>query len=356
MYYLGRFFIDHCLPFGLAPAGGLWGLIADAIVAILLAHGIGPTFKWVDDFLFFRLLHQIYTLDTIREITSPLGLPWHATKCHEFDTSFTYVGFDWDLISKFVTLPLPKQQKFYLKVSALLATPGGRWGLKEVQSVHGSLNHVCQVLLRGRPYTSSLSHFITSFDEDLPLQQRYPPPAVVTDLRWWLEILAGSALVTRNLKPLPPALPLDIHVDASSSWGIAVVIGDSWQAWRWSKVWKGQGRDIGWAETVAVELVLAAAVAMGLGPAHIHSRSDNEGTIGAFSKGRGRNQATNRCLIRIHDICTTSGISISLSYIPSELNRADRFSRGDFDPLMSRLSVNVPMDIEVSEFLAVAPY
>lgn len=352
---MGRFFIDHCLPFGLAPAGGLWGLIADAIVAILLAHGIGPTFKWVDDFLFFRLLHQHYTLATIREITAPLGLPWHTTKCHDFDTCFTYLGFNWDLTTKTVTLPFAKQQKFLLKVTALLGTPGGRWAIRDVQSVHGSLNHVCQVLLRGRPYTSSLSHFASSFDPDLPLQRRYPPPAVLTDLQWWVRILSGAVPIMRSLQPLPAALALEVHIDASSAWGLAIVVGDTWQAWRWKGDWKGEGRDIGWAETVAVELLAGAAVAMGLAPAHVHSRSDNDGTIGAFNRGRGRNQATNRCLIRIQDICAASNLSLSLSYIPSEFNRADRFSRGDFDLGMPRLSVEVPLNSEVAQFLEVAP-
>lgn len=41
------FAINVALLFGLTSSGGIWGLIADALCAILRASGIGPLSKWV---------------------------------------------------------------------------------------------------------------------------------------------------------------------------------------------------------------------------------------------------------------------------------------------------------------------
>jgi len=51
------------------------------------------------------------------------------------------------------------------------------------------------------------------------------------------------------------ARDLDIAVDASKSWGIGVVIDNQWDAWCWKARWHFEGRNIGWAEAIAVELV-----------------------------------------------------------------------------------------------------
>lgn len=55
-----------------------------------------------------------------------------------------------------------------------------------------------------------------------------------------------------------------ISVDASTSWGIVLVIDGQWQAWQLVPGWKSDGRDIGWAEMVAIEFVTHTVVAMGL--------------------------------------------------------------------------------------------
>jgi hypothetical protein len=48
--------IDLCAAFGMVTSGGIFGHIADAACDIFRSHGIGPLLKWVDDFLFARVL------------------------------------------------------------------------------------------------------------------------------------------------------------------------------------------------------------------------------------------------------------------------------------------------------------
>jgi hypothetical protein len=112
IHFNGLCYIDHVAPFGTASAGFAFGRVADAMMAILRAQGIGPAKNWVDDFVFFRspyppghhapttiLTSQSYPYDvnTIDSIAQPLGWPWKHSKTRPFDSLFTYLGFLWDL-------------------------------------------------------------------------------------------------------------------------------------------------------------------------------------------------------------------------------------------------------------------
>ena len=48
-----QFAVNTCNNFGLASAGGVYGLLADAGADIFQGKGLGPLDKWVDDHVFF---------------------------------------------------------------------------------------------------------------------------------------------------------------------------------------------------------------------------------------------------------------------------------------------------------------
>lgn len=56
-----QFAINTANAFGLVSGGGVFGHLADALVDILRAHGIGPITKWVDDFCLIRLPRSALT-------------------------------------------------------------------------------------------------------------------------------------------------------------------------------------------------------------------------------------------------------------------------------------------------------
>jgi len=108
----GCIYVQHVAIEGLATAGGIQGCIADAALEILKHHKVKLAVKWVDDFIFFwvpcpaingpgAVLSFKFNLSTILKITSPLGIPWHplSKKGHNFQSSFNYIGFDWDLVT-----------------------------------------------------------------------------------------------------------------------------------------------------------------------------------------------------------------------------------------------------------------
>lgn len=51
-----KFCIDTCASFGLSPASGAYGPVADAEIELFRSEGFGPISKWVDDHIFIRIL------------------------------------------------------------------------------------------------------------------------------------------------------------------------------------------------------------------------------------------------------------------------------------------------------------
>lgn len=351
-----HFFVDHCLPFGLSPAAGMQGEVADAMADILIACNI-PTVKWVDDALHRRSPCGInadgsylysYNLSDIRVLLEPLGIPWNMEKSTDFADTAKYVGFLWDFKLKRVALPDEKRVKYLRKVDEFLQR--GAVTLKEVTSMVGSLSHISFIFREGRAYLPGLSRFETTFNMRRSLQTRHPPPSVLSDLRWWRDLLQQPG-GSRSLTPRGPAVDLGVWVDASTDFGIGIIVSGTWAAWRLRHNWKTDGRDIGWAEAVALELALRALHEQGLRDIDLIVHGDNTGAIGAFARGRGRNPNTNNVLRRMHFISRECNIIIVPIYVVSEENLADPISRGTFAGKTVPSSLSIPLPAELQPFL-----
>jgi hypothetical protein len=327
--------------------------------------GVGPSLKWVDDHVFFRypsladmpfqsatIFRYAYDLDDIRRFTLPLGVPWHKTKGTDFSPTVLYLGFVWDLPERSVALQESKRIRYAAKVEDLIGQicRGSRLSQKSVESINGMLSHVCFVVPHGRSYLPNLSRFICTFTSKY--HPRYAPASVKSDLLWWSSWL-NSAHGPRSLKPRGRTQDLDLWVDASTSWGIGLCVGQSWDAWRLRLLpgWEGQGRDIGWAEAVAIELVIRVLEAMGLENASVLICSDNQGVIGSFARGRGRIFQVNHVIRRAETIGLATNVSHELTYVRSELNRADPLSRGELGPLSRQVASHVQLPEELIPFL-----
>jgi hypothetical protein len=191
----GCYFIDHTLPFGVSSASGIQGEVADATLDLLDVQKLGQGCKWVDDFVCVRVpIGQnldgsfifSFDLSSIRQMTDPLGVPWHPSKGSDFGATVIYVGFLWDLGDHTVSLPEPKCLKYQMKLTSFLARL--QVSLKDAMSLNGTLSHITFVLPHRRAYLSNLSQLIASWQNEWA--PRHLPPSVKSDLRWWLDTLA----------------------------------------------------------------------------------------------------------------------------------------------------------------------
>ena len=383
------FAVNVALLFGLTSSGGIWGRFADALCAILRASGIGPLAKWVDDFVFFRILlchmedynhrqklwaqriqeqggrrqtnsrvwfaggvlpdetieeydndlsnpitaqpssssHSFsYDLSDVDTITDPLGVPFEPSKQIDFCDNPIYFGFYWCISSRIDGLPDKKKAKYQSAIEKWQETR--KHDLLEAQKLYGKLSHACHVVPSGRAYLVSLEHFMSVFG-DSPSMPRSPPRSLAADLRWWHDRLSKSTIE----RPLPaPVELLDIgaYSDASSSVGLGVVVNGAWRAWSLLPGWKSDKRDIAWAEAIAVEIV-ARCILPSFPPAsHIKIYCDNKTVVDGWKFGRSRNEQVNGVFKRIHQLCEDHESFIHLRYVQSGCNPADGPSRGEY--------------------------
>ncbi|KAF5338277.1 hypothetical protein D9611_014623 [Ephemerocybe angulata] len=226
----------------------------------------------------------------------------------------------------------------------------GRVSEETVMKIHGSLCHIAFVHQLGRSYLASFSSFIAHFHKYPNGTLLHAPPSIKKDIAWWIRTLSTPGFV-RTLHPLGEILDLDISVDASTDWGIGIVWGSAWDAWRLRDGWKGPWRDIGWLECLAIELLVLHIEAHGFHDCRIRVRSDNQGIIGASDKGRSRNVEVNYSIRRFMFILDSLHISLSLDYIKSAENPSDRISRGDLGTEADRLSSSITLPEELHPYI-----
>ena len=147
-----------------------------------------------------------------------------------------------------------------------------------------------------------------------------------------------------NVRPLLPPEPQDIGWwgDASTSFGIGVVVGPSWAVWKWRsgfKVGPKELFDIGWAEAVAVELGMRLALQQGLLSAgNFLVRSDNEGVVKVLNKGRSRSRQTNQVLKHVYLLQAPHTVRLFGVHVAGRFN-LPRFSVSFADPTQPTDSV-----------------
>ena len=49
-----RFYVNQAVPFSVQPGAGICGAVLEPVHDILLANGIGPIKRWVDDMMFIN--------------------------------------------------------------------------------------------------------------------------------------------------------------------------------------------------------------------------------------------------------------------------------------------------------------
>ena len=106
-----------------------------------------------------------FNLLDILNVTSPLGIPWNpiSHKGHDFQSSFSYISFDWDISLCMVSLSSEEYCCLLSIVSSILSYPCTQVNHKLVALIHGSLQHVTLVYPHGHHHLPSLSSFQSKF-------------------------------------------------------------------------------------------------------------------------------------------------------------------------------------------------
>jgi hypothetical protein len=285
------------------------------------------------------------------DLIAPLRVPWHPTKTGlRFAYTMVFIGFFWDLIDRRVSLPDPKRLKFLMRVQLMLNKIEQSLGLSllELQKIHGSLVHICFVYQEGSSHLPLVSNFMAKFNGNEFIRRRGSSSLSHT-LTWWKKLLSLPDYF-RQLRPLGEVVDMDIYVDASMSWGIGIIIGQRWAAFRLAPDWKRPGRDICWLEAIALKLLVYFLVQLDISEIRLLIHSDNKGAIGALEKGRSPNEALNLCVRRTYAVLADHLIVPELEYIESARNPSDPLSRGELGPVSyQRLERSFELPWELSD-------
>jgi len=153
-----------------------------------------------------------YDRDEILRRIAPLQTPWHPEKGDPYFSSVTtFIGLTWDLAQRHVYLPDQKHMKFLRRAQTFIASFNRqKCTLHDIDKIHGSLCYLTVIYL---------------------YVELYPSRSLITDLCWWEDVLSKEDFY-RQLTPRGPASNLCIYTDASTSWGIGVIIDGRWKAFR----------------------------------------------------------------------------------------------------------------------------
>jgi len=341
----------------------------DALVTILKHNGINAILKWVDDFCIFHipthstmndqnetLKHYSIDLMSVFSVTDPLGMLWHPiwVKGEDFASSVIYVGFLWNLRDHMVTLLDKNQLKYLGKVQAFQSNAKAKVSHKDVMAIHGTLQHITFVYRQGHSSLPPFSSFIAKFPNDFACH--HFPRSVIEALTWWeaiLQSLSGCCSLFPH-----PVIDQEVWVNVSTDWGIGIVLGHLWAAWRLKPSWRTDGCNIGWAESVALELAILWLIQAGHIYCNITIHGDNTRVIGAFNKGHSHNIPHNDSICHMATSLIPNNISISPVYVSSTSNKTNTISCSTLGPpsLWRLESIQLPAELEkfMSRLLAEA--
>ncbi|KNE97614.1 hypothetical protein PSTG_09163 [Puccinia striiformis f. sp. tritici PST-78] len=317
----------------------------DRILHIMLREfPLVAIFRWVDNNLFVKTLDAPVDLDQIVQRSNTLGVKTNPKKISPFQEEQKYIGFVWNATKKTVRLPDDKKLQRIQQLKTFL-DPSKSFNFNEVA---GRLNHVSYLLPQLRCYINSLYRWLNSWmnrGHPLPV-----PPDARIDLEYWLKTL----LFFKDTRMIQNPDPTEIGWvgDASTGFGIGILIGSKWAQFQLTKEWD-EGphpkRDINWLETIAVRLGLLVLDRLGAIPGKVFNVwTDNTTTENCISKRKSKHSYANDEWKIIQDTLVRMQIDIVSKRVTSKNNLADSLSRGDRSGHLSKnmVTVVVPLDLE----------
>lgn len=253
----GHIWVDLAVGFGGVASCGVFGAPAHVWKQIM-EHLLGfpKIFRWVDDNMILRRPGHSASLSDITCISASLGVETNPKKNHDFGFEQRYVGFIWNAKEHTVRLPAEKLTE-RMKLIRDLLEPELTWAYHTVESMIGKLVHTAYLVPHMRAYMRSLYRWLKDWANKAAL--RKVPEKVTIDLQEWDRCL--QTFDSRPLIPSPKAVEVAWVGDASSSFGIGVLVGTHWACFELVKDWQkpdseGGKKSIAWAETVAIRLGL----------------------------------------------------------------------------------------------------
>lgn len=341
-------YLDTRITFGGVAGCGSFGRPADAWTKIMKhEHDIVKVFRWVDDNLFLKRYDSTTEMRDIVKRSTTLGVQTNADKLSKFQHEQKFIGFIWNGMNKTVRLPTPKLDKRRAQIEAVLK--GDSFTFNQIEVFVGRLNHVSYLLPQLRCYLCGLYRMKKSWHNKLA--RRRIDQDVREDLEFWQSTLGSF----KHLRLITSPEPLEIGWvgDASTSYGIGILLGKKWAQVMMTEQWKDAEEDlkhINFLETVAIRLGLLMVLAVDNTPGrNLVVWTDNTTAQAAITNRRSKNRAVNNEWKVIQSILISAQLDIAARRVTSEDNTADKLSRGLIGDCLpeNRLRIDIPIDLRI---------
>lgn len=348
-------YIDTCIAFGGVAGCGSFGGPADGWKEIMTSKfDLVRIFRWVDDNLCVKLASSPVSMLDLVKASEILGVKTNSTKYAEFADEQSFIGFKWNVKNK--TVGLSAQKLLQRRNEIDLFWSKLNWKNNELERMNGKLNHLTLILPQLKPYLTANFRWLASWTR--PVQRR-PPQDVLDDMSFWRETL--TTLSPTRLIPNTVEWNIGWVGDASTDYGIGILMGKHWAQFKWLPGWQtpvdAPRRSIAWAETVAVRLgLLMASELHCVSGRSLSCLTDNTTTKGVANNFRSCDFWVNQEWKSIQTLLVELDCTVQLHYVKSKDNEADKLSRGfDASKRPERcLLIDIPMDLQ-SSILQVLP-
>jgi uncharacterized protein YozE (UPF0346 family) len=350
----GNLFLDTRITFGGVAGCGSFGIPADAWKKIMESEfNVVKIFRWVDDNLFIKKIDSTSSMEEVTKRSVSLGVATSTDKCREFEDEQKFIGFIWNGRHKTVRLTAKKLEERKLQIKTFLI-PGLLFKFNDAEVLAGRLTHVSLLLPQLRCYTRSIYRWMNQWKKRWAT--RMIPTDVGDDLSFWLETL--DQFTETRLCPLITPTEIGWVGDASTSFGIGVLIGNRWGQLRLKETWKDAepNRTIAWLETVAIRIGIAMLSELNIEVKgkNLVVYTDNTTTESVLNTRKSRDYHANQEWKEIQRTLLAMELDLTPRRVISVNNVADGLLRGVQAPHLAvdRVWFNIPKDLQKFMFHA----
>ncbi|EHS63701.1 uncharacterized protein PGTG_21780 [Puccinia graminis f. sp. tritici CRL 75-36-700-3] len=347
-------FLDTRITFGGVAGCGSFGVPADAWKRIM-SHELDVVhfFRWVDDNLFIKTRSSSASITDLVRRLQELGVLTNMDKCSEFADEQKFIGFIWNGVDSTVRLTTKKLGERRDQIGEFLI-PKKEFKFNKAEVLAGRLNHVSYLLPQLRAYIRGVYRWINEWKKKMAT--RSLPEDVKNYLEFWLHTL----LIFKNTRLIRSMEPSEILWvgDASTSFGIGILIGHRWCQFRLKENWRVgvHAKGIAWLETVAIRLGLLMTIKLGIASkgSNYIVWTDNTVTEAVLNTKKSKDTSVNEEWKVIHALLIKHELDLTPRRVVSKDNMADTLSRGIQTPHVNetRVRLNLPPDLVSTMFHA----
>jgi hypothetical protein len=330
-----QYYFDKCLPMGAAVSCALFESFSTALHWFVQNQsGCDDILHYLDDFLFRESAGSTQCKDILKLFQNSCklwGVPLADNKTVEPTEVLIFLGIEFDTINMVMRLPGGKLIELRNKIESCLACT--KISLRYLQSLIGSLNFACQVIVPGRAFCRRLIDATCNVCR--PHHKIRATLAMQDDLIVWLSFLSnynGTTVILDHFWSSKYQLNLFSDSAGGKGKGFGICHDRKCAQACWSNSWISSGilTDITFLELFPVVIALNIW-GESLRNINFLFHIDNQANVSIINKKSSRFPRVISHVRKLVFACLKFNILIKAEHIPGNLNSfADSLSRCDF--------------------------